>query len=159
MGPESWSAVAGGASAIAAALSLVVTGIGLNYQRKTLEQTMRKNVIDALSYQVERANTSSMGKRDSEWTFPQFANIMLAVDTARNIVSRMDELSGMKREEAVEFFLERLDHNIVSSLKNGSPPDGAFKNIGPISEGLEMIYLWNNNAHFLGFTDVDFGIS
>lgn len=52
MGPESWSAVAGVASAVAAALSFVVTCVGLKYQRKTLLEAMRKNVIDSLSYQA-----------------------------------------------------------------------------------------------------------
>lgn len=78
MRPETWSAIAGGASAITAALSLIVTFVGLRYQRKNLLEAMRKNVIDALTYQAERANASCSGKSDSEWSFSEFANIMFA---------------------------------------------------------------------------------
>ena len=159
MGPESWSAVAGVASAVAAALSFVVTCVGLKYQRKTLLEAMRKNVIDSLSYQAERANAFSSGKRDSEWSFQEFANIMFAIDTARNIVARINESDGISRDEARMYFVSLLNQPILSSLKNGSPPDGAFQNKGSISEGLEVINLWNPNAHFLGFTEVNFGIS
>ncbi|MGG7931364.1 hypothetical protein PGN89_22425 [Klebsiella aerogenes] len=159
MGPESWSAIAGGASAFAAALSLIVTCVGLKYQRKTLLEAMRKNVIDALSYQAERANASCSGKSDSQWSFTEFANIMFAIDTARNMVARINESDGISRDEARLYFVGLLNQPILSSLKNGEPPDGAFQNKGAMQEGLDVIYLWNPNAHFLGFTDVDFGIS
>ena len=159
MRPETWSAIAGGASAITAALSLIVTFVGLRYQRKNLLEAMRKNVIDALTYQAERANASCSGKSDSEWSFPEFANIMFAIDAARNMVSRINEGNGISRDEARLYFVGLLNQPILSSLKNGEPPGGAYQNKGAIHEGLDVINLWNPNAHFLGFTDVNFGIN
>jgi len=84
---------------------------------------------------------------------------MFAIDTARNMVARIKESDGISREEAGKYFLDLLNQHIVATFKHGSPPDGAFKNKGSIPESLEVIQLWNPNAHFLGFTDVNFGIS
>lgn len=159
MTAETWSAVAGVASAIAASVSLFITWRGLRYQKAALIESKRKNIQDLLSYQAERANSASSGKRDSEWSFPEFANIMFAIDTARNMVSRINVSDGMSKEEARVYFVDLLNHHIFSSFKNGSPPDGAFKNRGSIPESLEVIHLWNPNAHFLGFKDVNFLIS
>ncbi len=156
MSPDSWSAIAGCASAVAAGISLFVTWKGIHFQKQAFRETLRRNIQDALTYQAERANLSSTGKSDAEWTFPQFANIILAIDTARNMVSRLDKNAGMSKEEAGEYFLERLNHNIVNSFRKGSPPDGAFQSKGPISEIRELVTLWNANAHFLGFRDVNF---
>lgn len=159
MASEVWSAVAGVASAIAASVSLFITWRGLVYQKASLIESRRRNIQDMLSYQAERANSSCSGKTSSDWSFSEFANIMFAIDTARNMVTRIKESDGISREEAGTYFLDLLNQHIVATFKHGTPPDGAFKNKGSIPESLEVIQLWNPNAHFLGFTDVNFGIS
>lgn len=101
MTSEVWSAVAGVASAIAASASLFITWRGLVYQKASLIESRRRNIQDLLSYQAERANSSCSGKTSSDWSFSEFANIMFAIDTARNMVARIKRamaLAGKRLE-------------------------------------------------------------
>lgn len=159
MTPEKWSALAGCASAIAAIISLIITTRGLKYQNESLKESKRRNIEDLLSSLAQRANASAKECADVEWSFAQFANVMLAIDTARNIVEHLDGRVAISEEDASKYFKDLLDHQIISSFRAGHPPDGAFKEFRSIEEALIVVKLWNPNAHFLGFKDVNFIIS
>ena len=159
MSPESWSAVGGCASAVAAAISLLITWRGLNFQNETLTETKKRNIQDLLSAHALRANTSTLGQDASQWSFSQFANVMFAIDSARKIVNSLNEKSGISQGDAREYFINQLEHQIISALNNNCPPDGAFQPKGTIQEAIKVVQLWNPNAHFLGFTHVNFIIS
>lgn len=159
MGPESWSAIAGCASAIAAVTSLIITTKGLKFQSESLKESKRRNIQDLLASLAQRANASIKERMDATWSFAQFANVMLSIDTANNVVERIDESIGLSKEEAADYFIKLLDHQILSSFRAGQPPDGAFKEYKSIDEALVIVKLWNPNAHFLGFKEVNFIIN
>ncbi|HGY2353385.1 TPA: hypothetical protein ACNVQT_002284 [Citrobacter farmeri] len=159
MTPEQWSAIAGCASAVAALISLVITTKGLKSQNESLKESKRRNIQDLLASLAQRANASVKERVDANWSFVQFANVMLSIDTAKSAVERIDTGAGISIEEASDYFKNLLDHQIISSFRAGSPPDGAFKEYTSINEALEIVKLWNPNAHFLGFKDVNFVLS
>ncbi|MFP2273236.1 hypothetical protein ACLEXX_02035 [Enterobacter ludwigii] len=159
MTPEKWSAIAGCASAFAAIISLVITTKGLKSQNESLKESKRRNIQDLLASLAQRANASVKERADANWSFAQFANVMLSIDTAKTAVERIDISAGISKEEASDYFKNLLDHQIISSFRAGQPPDGAFKEYSSIDEALVIVKLWNPNAHFLGFTDVNFIIS
>lgn len=76
MGPESWSAIAGCASAIAAVTSLIITSKGLKFQSESLKESKRRNIQDLLASLAQRANASIKERMDATWSFAQFANVM-----------------------------------------------------------------------------------
>lgn len=156
MTPEQWSAIAGCASAAAAMISLVITIRGLKSQNESLKESKRRNIKDQLAFLAQRANASVKERTDADWSFAQFANVMLSIDTAKNAVERIEVSSGISKEEASDYFKKLLDHQIISSIRAGEPPDGAFRKYSSIDEALVIVKLWNPNAHFLGFTDVNF---
>lgn len=159
MTSETWSAIAGCASAFAAIISLIITAKGLKSQNESLKESKRRNIQDLLASLAQRANVSVKERVDGDWSFAQFANVMLSIDTARDVVERIDGSSGISKEEASNYFKKLLDHQIISSIRAGHPPDGAFKKYNSIGEALVIVKLWNPNAHFLGFKDVNFIIS
>lgn len=159
MTPEKWSAIAGCASAVAAVISLIITTKGLTFQNESLKESKRRNIQDLLASIAQRANASIKERVDANWSFAQFANVMLSIDTAKNVVEQIDASSGLSKEEAAEYFIKLLDHQIISSFRAGQPPDGAFKEYSSIDEALVIVKLWNPNAHFLGFKEVNFIIS
>lgn len=95
-----------------------------------------------------RANGAALGQDDSEWTFAQFANIMLAMKTAKNEITKLSGESYLSQIDAKEYFKNILDHQILTSFEKGAPPDAAYKPLGSIQSAMKIEPLWNENREF-----------
>ncbi|WP_249714401.1 hypothetical protein [Pectobacterium polaris] len=147
-GPEFWSAIGAIGAAVAAFLSYRVTKKSTSYQNESLIELKRKNKFDLLDSYAGRANGSALGQDDSEWSFAQFANIMLAMKTAKNEITKLSGESYLSQFDAKEYFKNILDHQILTSFEKGSPPDAAYKPLGSIQSTMKIEPLWNENREF-----------
>ena len=148
--PAFWSAIGAIGAALAAFLSYRVTIKSMQYQNESLTELKRKNKFDLLSAYAARANGSALGQDDSEWSFAQFANIMLAMKTARDEIIKLRSEKYLLQEDAKNHFISSLDHQIISSFLKGTPPDAAYKPLGSIQHALIIEPLWNENRLFFG---------
>ncbi|EIX0014595.1 MULTISPECIES: hypothetical protein [Escherichia] len=147
-GPEFWSAIGAIGAAVAAFLSYVVTKKSTRYQNESLIELKRKNKLDLLDAYAGRANGAALGQDDAEWTFAQFANIMLAMKTAKNEITKLSGESYLSQIDAKEYFKNILDHQILASFEKGAPPDAAYKPLGSIQSAMKIEPLWNENREF-----------
>lgn len=147
-GPEFWSAIGAIGAAVAAFLSYRVTKKSTSYQNESLIELKRKNKLDLLDSYADRANGAALGQDDSEWSFAQFANIMLAMKTAKNEITKLSGESYLSQFDAKEYFKNILDHQILTSFEKGSPPDAAYKPLGSIQSAMKIEPLWNENREF-----------
>lgn len=147
-GPEFWSAIGAIGAAVAAFLSYLVTKKSTRYQNESLIELKRKNKLDLLDAYAGRANGAALGQDDSDWTFAQFANIMLAMKTAKNEITKLSGESYLSQIDAKEYFKNILDHQILTSFEKGGPPDAAYKPLGSIQSAMKIEPLWNENREF-----------
>lgn len=147
-GPEFWSAIGAIGAAVAAFLSYRVTKKSTRYQNESLIELKRKNKLDLLDAYASRANGAALGQDDSEWSFVQFANIMLAMKTAKNEITKLSGESYLSQLDAKEYFKNILDHQILTSFEKGAPPDAAYKPLGSIQNAMKIEPLWNENREF-----------
>lgn len=147
-GPEFWSAIGGIAAAIAAFLSYSVTKKSARYQNESLIELKKKNTLDLLSSYADRANGAALGQDDSDWTFAQFANVMLAIKSAKLEIMKLSEKDYLSLHDAKEHFISSLDHQIVSAFEKGPVPDAAYKPMGPIQSAMKIEPLWAENKIF-----------
>lgn len=147
------SAVAGIASAVAAYLSWNISRRSIQFQSDSLIFEREKLVYEHLKSDAERANNSSNGDSGMDWNFAQAANIVKAIESARNRIIDAGIYATTKDcEKFKSFFKSKLAHEITYELEQSQPPDSVMSPKGSSQMGLEIFTLWFTNVEFFNFS-------